>query len=95
MYVWFQSIYYIIGSSLIGASMHRMFDLIVFLLCFMCSSKFWKTFQLQIPTLHHLEILEKEGGIMLDETGPRGRWFHTVSCQKYFRTYQFDDLIEN
>ena len=21
--------------------------------------------------------------------------FKTVSCQKYFRTYQFDDLIEN
>ena len=30
-----------------------------------------------------------------DETKPRGRRFHTVSCQKYFWIYQFKDLITN
>ena len=31
----------------------------------------------------------------IDETGPRGRRFHTVSCQKYFQTYQFDEINLN
>ena len=30
-----------------------------------------------------------------DETRPRGRRFHTVSCQKLIRTYQFGELREN
>ena len=30
-----------------------------------------------------------------DKTRPRGRQFHTVSCQKLFRTYQFGELRVN
>ena len=36
-----------------------------------------------------------QGIAHIDEMGPRGRRFHTVSCQKYFRIYQFKDLITN
>ena len=30
-----------------------------------------------------------------DETRPQGHRFHTVSCQKLFRTYQFGELRVN
>ena len=44
-----------------------------------------------------LEGYVKEGKEewVLDETRPRGRRFHTVSCQKLFRTYQFWELRVN
>ena len=41
------------------------------------------------PQRGEMEI--KEG----DETGSQGRRFHTVSCEIYFRIYQFKDLITN
>ena len=31
----------------------------------------------------------------IDETRPRGRRFHTVSCQKYYQTYQFWEINSN
>ena len=34
-------------------------------------------------------------GMQGDEKKPRGRRFHTVLCQKYFQTYQFDENYSN
>ena len=49
---------------------------------------------------HHVTVFLARSATIIDqgggeETGPRGRSFHTVSCQKYFRTYQFDENASN
>ena len=42
-----------------------------------------------------LKTAASRRGSTADETRPRGRRFHTVSCQKLIRTYQFEELREN